>query len=78
VRNWLKQQWFRLVTQRIMQRRVRNAGMALVYLNHLMVQNHVPRKQRRQFMRDLWRRPVSAYEIFERAMYGRVGTLEGR
>lgn len=78
IREWLSGLWFRFITRPILQRKVRNAGLALVYVNHMMIQHGVGRKLRRQFMRDLWRRPVSAYEIIERGLYGRVGRLEAK
>lgn len=78
MRNWLSRTWYRLVTRRALRRKVLNAGMAVVEVNHMMVRARVPRRMRRQFFRELWRRPVSALEILERALYGRVGKLEQR
>lgn len=73
---WLKKKWFNMVTRRVLRRRVQRAGFALLEINAMFIRAHVGRKLRRQFFRDLYRNPVSAYEIIERALHGRNAVLE--
>jgi hypothetical protein len=71
MKKMLARLWYKYQTMPVLKRRVRRASLALIYVDDIMKQNRVPRTLRRQFYRTLWRRPMDAYEILERALYGR-------